>query len=249
MSRTSLLAAACGLALATIPVSAPLAAATVAIASEGPVIELTVTEQIDVEPDLVTIGAGVSTEAPTAVEALRRNSTEMKRVIDRIKALGVDEKDIQTTGISLNAQYDYDRDTSQNTFRGYTASNRVSVKLRAVEETGAVLDALVMAGATDLSGPVFGIADDSAAKSAARQRAIERAGRQATEYAAMLGYARYDVLEINEAIQGFNPYAAGPGAGAMRSAAVDEAAPVQPGMVSTGVTLTIKYELGNIPPQ
>jgi hypothetical protein len=56
---------------------------------------------------MATIGAGVTSEAPTAVEALRMNSAEMQKVIDRIKALGIAEKDIQTTGINLNEFNDY----------------------------------------------------------------------------------------------------------------------------------------------
>ena len=222
---------------------APAHAATVEIEAEGPVIELSVFESVTTEPDLVTIGAGVTSEASTAVEALRQNSVEMRRVIDRIKSLGVDEKDIQTTGINLNARYDYNRETRKQEFRGYQVSNRVSVKLREIEETGEVLDALVVAGATDLSGPIFSIEDDEAAKDEARKRAIERAQKRAASYAAMLGYDEVRVLEISEAIR-----ARGPMPEMVMRQAADEAisvsaAPVQPGQVSTGVSITIKYEM------
>jgi hypothetical protein len=235
------------LAFAATAFTAPaaLSAAQIEIESEGPVIELSVYESVTAEPDLVTIGAGVSTQAPTAVAALRQNSVEMRRVIDRIIALGVAEKDIQTTGINLNARYDYDQNTSSQIFRGYEVSNRVSVKLRAIEETGVVLDALVTAGATDLSGPSFSIENDEAAKDAARQRAVARAQARAQAYAAMLGYDEVRVLEINEAIEGRGPMPEM----AMRSAQFDIAspassrAPVQPGMVTTGVSITIKYEM------
>jgi len=159
--------------------AAPLHAASVEIEAEGPVIELNVYESITAEPDIVTVGAGVTTDAPTAVEAMRQNAQAMTRVIDRIKALGVDEKDIQTTGINLSARYDYDRENREQVFRGYTVSNRVSVKLRDIEGTGEALDALVAAGATDISGPNFGLEDDAAAKDEARKRAIERAGARA----------------------------------------------------------------------
>lgn len=220
----------------------PAHAAVVEIEAEGPVIELSIFESVTAEPDLVTIGAGVSTSAPTAVEAMRLNSIEMQRVIDEIKAQGVDEKDIQTTGINLNARYEYNRGTQKNEFRGYQVSNRVSVKLREIEATGQVLDALVSAGATDLNGPSFSIEDDAAAKDQARARAVERARQRAAAYAAMLGYDRARVLEISEAIRGRGPVAQV----AMRSAMeadVASAPPVQPGMVSTGVSITIKFEL------
>lgn len=214
----------------------------VEIEASGPVIELSVYESVTTEPDIATVGAGVTTRARTAVEAMRQNAAEMTRVINRIKALGVAEDDIQTTGINLNAQYDYDRDTQQQIFRGYQVSNRVSVKLRNVGQTGAALDALVEAGATDLSGPSFSIEDDEAAKDLARQRAVERAQQRARAYAVMLGYDDVRVLAISEAIQGRGPMPEM----AMRAAAdaiMVSATPVQPGLAETGVSISIKYEM------
>src|SRR6185503_5647463 len=114
------------------------------------------------EPDIVTVSAGVSTQARAAVEAMRLNAAEMTKVIDRIKALGIAERDIQTTGISLGAQYDYVQATQRQVFR-----------------TGEVLDALVAAGATDLNGPEWSIDDDSAARAQARRQAIDTARAQA----------------------------------------------------------------------
>jgi len=219
-----------------------LAAANVDISSSGPVVELNVFESVDVAPDTATIGAGVTTEAATATEALRLNSAEMQKVVARIKALGVAEKDIQTTGINLNARYDYDQQTQRQVFRGYMASNRVSVILRKIDDTGRVLDALVQAGATDLSGPNFSIDDDTAAKNAARARAVERAGAQAKAYAAMLGYDGAKVLVISESMAGNGPMPE-MAKGRMVADMVAAAPPVQPGMVSAGVSISITYEL------
>lgn len=223
----------------TLPAAA--LAANVDIAATGPVVELNVYESVDVAPDTATIGAGVTTEAPTATEALRQNSAEMQKVIARIKALGVAEKDIQTTGINLNARYDYDQATQRQVFSGYMASNRVSVILRKIDDTGRVLDALVEAGANDINGPSFSIDDDTAAKDAARKRAVERAQAQAKAYAAMLGYDGAKVLAISEGMTGNSPM---PQMAEMRlSATKVDAAPVQPGMVQAGVNISITYEL------
>lgn len=229
-------------AAAALAIPATAHAQQVEIEAAGPVIELSVYESIAAEPDLVTIGAGVSTEAPTAVEAMRQNAVQMNRVIERIIALGVDENDIQTTGINLNARYDYDRESQRNVFRGYQVSNRVSVKLRDIEGTGAALDALVAAGATDLSGPSFSIEDDEAAKEEARASAVERAQERAEAYAALYGYSGVRVLAVSEAIQGRSP-GPQPQMRMVASDAVAESAPVQPGMVSTGVSISIKYEM------
>ena len=112
--------------LALAAIAAPASAAEVQIQASGPVIELSVNETVKAKPDIATISAGVTSEAPTAVEAMRQNAAEMDAVIKRIKALGIAEDDIQTTGIDLGARYDYDRDTQKQVFRGYSASNRAA---------------------------------------------------------------------------------------------------------------------------
>jgi len=218
----------------------PATAAQVQIQATGPVVELSVSETVKAQPDLATIGAGVSTDAPTAVAAMRRNAVGMDAVIKRIKSLGVDADDIQTTGINLNARYDYDRTSQKQVFRGYSASNRVSVILRDVAKTGEVLDALVAAGATDLSGPQFSIDDDTAAKAQARKAAMDRAQGQAMEYATWAGYTGVRLLEVSESISGNQPMPM-----MQRAMVATEAAatPVQPGLVGTGVNVTVKYEM------
>lgn len=219
-----------------------LAAAEVAISANGPVVELNVFESVEVAPDLATIGAGVTTEAPSATEALRQNSAEMQKVIAQIKAQGVAEKDIQTTGISLNARYDYDQQAQRPVFRGYQASNRVKVILRKIGDTGQILDALVSAGANDISGPTFAIDDETPAKDAARKRAFERAQAQAQAYAGLLGYDGVRVLSISESMTGNGPMPEMSKAGHSADM-VAAAPPVQPGMVSAGISVAIRYEL------
>jgi hypothetical protein len=244
MIRNPALALTASLAALTLALpAAAMAAPTIEIEASGPVLELSIYESVAAQPDIATIGAGVITKARTATEALRLNSAEMAKVIEQLKKLGVAERDIQTTGINLNAMYDYDQTSRNQVFRGYQASNRVSVKLRQIAETGRVLDALVVAGATDLDGPNFGLENDEAAKDAARKRALERARARAEDYARQLGYASARVLTISESMSGSSPI---PERAMMRASADMVAAappPVQPGMVSTGVGITIQYEL------
>lgn len=240
MTRMPILALPLALGLAGMAAT-PSNAAEVQIASQGPVVELNIFESVEIEPDIATISAGVTSDAPTAVEAMRQNAVEMRKVIDRIKSLGVAERDIQTTGINLNARYEYNRTTQRQDFRGYQVSNRVSVKLRDIDRTGTVLDALVQAGATDLGGPNFSADDDTTAKEAARSRAMKRARDRAQSYAELSGYSGVRLLEISESITSRGPVPQMARAVAMD--AVAESAPVQPGMVSTGVNLTVKYEM------
>lgn len=221
--------------------AAPATAAEVQIQATGPVVELTVTKSVEGEPDIVDVGAGVTSQAQTAVEAMQQNATAMAAVVERIKALGIAERDIQTTGISLGAQYDYDQQNRRQVFRGYQASNRVSVKLRDVQATGRVLDALVAAGATDLSGPNWSVEDDSAARSQARTTAMEAARMRALEYARLAGYSDIRLLEISETFAPPRPMPMAGRAVELQAASADT--PVQPGLVESSVTVTVKYEL------
>ena len=217
------------------------AAAEVQVTTNGPIVELTVNESVEAEPDIVTVSAGVTTQARTAVEAMRTNATAMKAVVDRIKALGIAERDIQTTGINLGAMYDYNQQTQRQVFRGYQAGNRVSVKLRDIQRTGDVLDALVAAGATDLGGPDWSIDDDTAARAQARRQAMETARAQALEYARGAGFSDIRLLEVSEQIA---PQRSMPMM-RMAQAESDAAAstPVQPGIVEAGVTVRVTYEM------
>lgn len=221
--------------------AAAFAAPQITIAPAGPVVELSIYETVDSAPDRATIGAGVTTTAPTATEAMRQNAEAMTKVVARIKALGIAEKDIQTTGISLGALYDYQ--DGRQVFRGYQAANRISVILNRIEDTGRVLDALVEAGATDLSGPDFSIADETAAKEQARKAAVARGEAQAKAYAAMLGYKGVRVLSVSETIEGGFPMVEAAKIAATAAELAFVSAPVQPGTVSTGVNVTITYEL------
>ncbi len=230
-------------ALAAAAIASSAQAAEVQIQAQGPVVELSVSESVDAKPDIVDIGAGVTSQASTAVEAMRINAREMNAVIDRIKALGIKDKDIQTTGINLSAQYDYDQSTSRQVFRGYQASNRVNVTLREVPRAGEVLDALVAAGATDINGPNFSLDDDTGARAQARKAAFDKARAQAEEYARWSGFSGVRLLEINEAVAAGPPM---PYAQSAERKMMDVSAaptPVEPGLVGTMVSLTVKFEM------
>lgn len=221
-------------------VAVPAGAAEIQIPVQGPVIEITAAQTVQAAPDLVTVGAGVTTRAPTAVAAMQGNAAAMEKVVARLRSLGIAREDVQTTGISLSPRYNYNNDAPP-TFLGYDATNQVSIKLRKIDKAGATLDALVAAGATDINGPHFQLEKDEAAQSQARKAAFEKAQNQAMEYAKMAGYGSVRLLEVNEAITGGAPV---PFA---RAVMVQEAAmpktPIEPGQVGTTAQVSVKYEM------
>ncbi len=227
--------------LAPLPLT-QLAAAEIEISAENPVIELSVSEEVQSAPDMATFGTGVETRAATATEALRQNSVRVRQVIDKLKAQGIADKDIQTTGINLNAWYEYNRSTQQNDFKGYVVSNQVQAKVRDIDRLGGILDAVVSSGATNLNGPWFSLDDDSEAKAEARSRAVERARDHALNYARLNGYGDVRLLSISESISNRGPGNPAPVVMA-RMEAADASAPVQPGQVGTAVHIAVQYEM------
>lgn len=229
------------LAAATLWNSPMAHAASVQITAQNPVIELSISEQVNSRPDTATFSTGVETKAPTATQALRDNSRQARMVIDKLKSLGIAEDDIQTTGINLNADYQYDRANKVNRFVGYRVSNQVQAKVRDVEKLGTILDALVSSGgATNLSGPYFSIDDDSKVKQLARERALANGKQQAENYAKASGYTGVRVLSIAEGTSNNSPR---PMPMVRMTAVANEAVPVAPGQVGTTVDLNITYEM------
>lgn len=218
------------------------AAAEVAVESTGPVIALSVNETVALDPDIANLSAGVTTVARTAVEAMRQNARQMNDVVARIEALGVDEDDIQTSGVSLNAEYDYDQQTRQQVFRGYRVANRVNIVLRDIQRTGVVLDELVAAGATDLGGIGWGVDNPAPAVAQARQAAFATARQRAQTYAQMCGYNDVRLLEISENVTSSRPM---PMMRQMAATAdvAEESTPVKPGQVQAGITVNFSFEM------
>ena len=224
-------------------VASPLAAAEVQIQAENPVVELNVMEIVRSAPDVAQIGAGVTTRAPTAQAAVRMNAEAMDRLVSKLRALGIDRKDIQTSNFNLNPNWNYNQQTGEQVFSGYNVNNNVTVKLRDLKRAGEVLDALVGAGANNIYGPNFTLENDTSAKAEARAAAFKRGRLMAEEYARMAGFNGVKLLEVSESFQSYGPMPMGESAIAVTASRADVATPIEPGEVGTGVQLTVKFEM------
>ncbi len=236
------------LAAAALPavLAAPLSAAEVQIQVQNPVVELGVNEVVRVAPDVAVVNAGVQTRAATAREAIRQNAESMDRLIKQVLALGIERKDIQTSSFNLNPNYEYNRETGEQIFKGYNVNNSVSVKLRDLKRAGDILDALVEAGASNVYGPNFMLEDDAEVKAEARKTAFARGLSQAREYAQMAGYSDVRILEISESFQGYGPVPPPPAPAMMRGESgivTTGSSAIEPGEVGVGVSLNVKYEM------
>ena len=209
--------------------------------TDSPLLAFSITEEVKSAPDRASIGAGVTTTAPTAVEAMRQNATAMTGVIRALRAKRIPERDIQTSGISLSPQYDYSNQQQGVPPRliGYQVTNQVRVTTADIANIGQLLDTLVEAGGTNLDGPGFFVENPDATLDTARTTALRRATERATFYARAAGYrtARLVSLSEGQGMSGPMPMYR------LEATSADAATPVQPGQVSNSVTLSVQYRL------
>jgi uncharacterized protein YggE len=211
--------------------------------TDAPLLSFSLTEEVRSAPDRARVGAGVVTTAPTAVDAMRQNAAAMTRLTAALRRAGIPERDIQTSGINLSAQYDYSPQQRGEPARliGYQVTNMVSIVTSDLANLGRLLDTLVDAGGTNINGPEFFVDNPDAALDTARQRAMVRADERAALYARAAGYSRGRLIAVSEG--GPVPPPMPMPMMAMARAEAADATPVQPGQVSNGVTLSFQYRL------
>lgn len=224
-------------------IASPAMAANVDIAVQGPVVEITASETVQSEPDQATVGAGVTSRARTAVQAMRDNANAMDAVIGRLKALGIAREDIQTSGVNLNAAFQYNNNNTPPVFQGYDVTNQVSVTLRDIAKIGATLDALVTSGANNLNGPFFSRKNDKPQRAQAREAAFKTAEAQARDYARMAGFGGVRLLAVEETLQQGGPIAFDVSAPRAITVTAQKTTPIEPGRIGTVVQMTVKYEM------
>jgi len=191
-------------------------------------------------PDLAYINAGVHTEDKDAAKAVADNNNQAQKVIDSLKVMGVDEKDIQTTNFSIRPQQKYDSEGKPTGEIMYIVDNSVRVTVRDLDTIGELLNAVVAAGANSINGIQFDVADKTLALSAARKAAMQNAQTIAQELADAGGVTLADIQTIttysNDAPV---PIYVERAVGAM----MDSSVPISPGQTSITVQVSVVYAI------
>jgi uncharacterized protein YggE len=223
--------------LATGFAASSLPAAPARAESEPPaVISVTGEAKISAPPDLAQIDGGVTSEAKTAREASEANNAAMGKVLLALKGAGIDEKDYQTSRLSLQPQSS-SKSNGPPTITGYRASNRVTIRLRDVTKVANVIDTLVGAGANDIGGINFMVSQASKLLDEAREKAIADARRKAEIYAKAAGVTLGAPLSISES------GAPAPIVFRRMAAGVAESAPVAPGEETLQLSVSVSWAI------
>jgi hypothetical protein len=199
---------------------------------------------VNVAPDTAVIRVGVTRVAKSAREASDANSKQMTAVLAAIKDAGIATRDIQTSRLSLQPQYDPNRGGVSSQYDpnrggtarllGFQAANQITVNVRDIEKLAGIIDQAITAGANEMSGLEFVVSQQSKLLDQARDEAIADARRKAELYAKAAGARLGAVVSISE--EGSSPVARPM---QMRAASV----PVAPGEQTLRAVVSVSYEL------
>jgi uncharacterized protein len=209
----------------------------------NPMISLSVSEYVPGLPDIASVGVAVQSLGQTAAASLADNAARMDNVIKVLLNRKIPRKEIQTTGISLNLEYDYSVQGKPPRFNGYRVSNSIRLVTRDIAKLGDMIDAMVKAGGSNIDGPSFFIENPEPLLIIARDRAMMTADAQAAAYAKRAGFARARLITVTENYAQGSPIFFQARGEAIVTTAASASTPVAPGQIQTGVTLTVQYVL------
>jgi uncharacterized protein len=209
---------------------------------EQPVRTISVTgsSRISLTPDIAHVSIGVQTQDEDAVRAVNDNNAQARQIIDRLKSLGVAERDIRTSNFNIYPNQQYDRDGNVTGIT-YHVNNSVFVTLRDISKIGEILNETVNVGANNINGISFDVDDKSQAVTEARKSAIADAQAIAREMAQAAGVTLGPVHSISFSGGGYpQPMAYDLMA---RQTAMDMEVPISTGELSLNVDAYVVYEI------
>lgn len=189
---------------------------------------------VAVAPDSAVIRIGVTSIGKNAREASDANAKKMTVVLAAIRDSGIAERDIQTSRLSLQPQYDPNK-AGPARLLGFQVTNQLTVKIRDIEKLPSILDNAIGAGANEMSGIEFVVSEQSKLLDQARDEAVADARRKAALYAETAGGKLGKVVSITEEGASAPPRPIA----ALRAGAV----PVAPGEQTLRASVSISYEL------
>jgi uncharacterized protein YggE len=204
-------------------------------------ITVTGTGRVSVRPDIADLRLGVSLTETTVEAARSAAARALGDVLARLRALGIEDRDLQTSIVAVNPQYDYSREGKPPRLAGYTITNLVAVTVRNIDRVGEAIDAALTGGATSVDRLTFRVADPSAAEAEARAAAVADARTRAETFAAAAGVSIAGVAAIFEPGAPL-PYPM-PFAEMGKLAARDAGTPVEAGENEIAASVTIAYRI------
>ena len=230
------------LGVAALPSTASAQQSSITQTIAGTRLDINATGEVTRVPDVAVISAGVVSRSGTAAAALQDAADRMAKVLAALKKAGVEDRDVQSSNVSLNPEYRYQQDQAPQLV-GYTASNQVTIRFRDIRNSGKILDALVSQGANQINGPSLTIDKPEAALDEARAKAIAAGRARAELYARSLGLRVVRVVAVSEGGGYAAPPPPPPPAPMMMAKGERDSTSIQPGEQKLQVSVAMTFEL------
>ena len=197
---------------------------------------------VSIEPDIATASIDVEVIRPTVKEASAAAQEVMAQVQAALLAQDIEDIDIQTQHFSIFAEHFGSGGLLNEDEVRYRVSNTVLITIRELASIGDVLDAAIEAGANNIYGVNFRLADPAVVESEARAQAVADAQSKAEELAKLTGVDVGVVLGISELIGSGGGFIGG-NFSQMAVTGLEGAGPISPGDLNLTMQLQITYEL------
>lgn len=196
--------------------------------------------KVTATPDVALVSVGVSANGPTVKAVQDLLNTNINKVSDAIKKLGIDSKDIQTTNYNVNPDYDYTGGSQR--IKGYAANTNLQIKVRQLDKANSVIDAATANGANQVGGISFDIDDKSKLENEARQKAVDEAKKKAQDASKIAGFKLGRIVNYSENFEGF-PQPMSLRAVGAADILQQKSTQVEPGSSEVIVNVTLSYEI------
>jgi uncharacterized protein len=227
-------------ALATF--AAPSARAQQPSATPPALVTTTATGEERIVPDRARLSIGVQTQAATAADASARNARLQRLVMDTLRALGIPQDRISTSGYNVYPEQTYDQQTRRSRITGYNVQNTVIVDLPRVDQVGPALDAVLAKGANLVSSLAFYSSDAEGARRRALANAVQRARQDAEAMARAAGGQLGGLVELSTGFQE-RPRPVELQMARVAGAAADAATPISEGTQTILATVTARWTI------
>ncbi len=159
--------------------------------------------KVEAKPDVGVVNLGVLSQAQTVAAAQKDNTDKINKIIKALKDLGIEEKDLKTANYNINPRYNYDN--GKQTLIGYEVNQSLEVKIRNLDNVGAILSKAAELGANQVGSLNFTFDDPEGLKVEARKKAIDNAKEKASVLASQLGVKLVRIIDFSESSNGNEP--------------------------------------------
>ena len=168
-------------------------------------IETSASREVRIAPDRATIVLAVETRAPSAAQAAQLNAKAQRMVLDTLRAIGISPSQIGTAGFTVQPSYEPSPNGRTMERNGFVANNSITVRLTQLDRVGAVIDAALAKGATNIGELSFDASNTADARRAALADAAAQAKDEAMTLAKSLGGSLGPLIMATTAVNEPNP--------------------------------------------